>query len=151
MIDIILTIPNICQELTGCTEPATSFFYDKYLHHFEEIDGRMVNTPLIQQAELKIRWDQEDNCKLISTQWVRNVITRNREHIINELDKYDVKYRFVIQDVLDKFLNTSFYNKLFKYYGLILSHANTSLFVDSYLESNRGHYSGSVKQSIKPI
>ncbi|BCS82812.1 hypothetical protein QLL95_gp0323 [Cotonvirus japonicus] len=123
IIDIALSIPEISSEITNSTSPAISFFYDKYMHNYEIINGSLVNTPLIQQAELKIRWDQEDQSEIINTMHVKRVIAKYEYLLIETFKTYNVIDDLnadILRSILHDFLHTNTYKKLTKYYGLIL-------------------------------
>ncbi|AUV58034.1 hypothetical protein [Bandra megavirus] len=123
IIDIALTIPEILSEITNSTSPATSFFYDKYMHNYEIVNDSLINTPLIQQAELKIRWDQEDQSEIIDTMHVKRVIAKYEYLLMETFESYNTNDIFnaeILRSILYNFLHTNTYHKLFKYYGLIL-------------------------------
>ncbi|AVL94522.1 hypothetical protein ma136 [Moumouvirus australiensis] len=120
IVDIALTIPEFLAELTDVKTAPISFFYDKYLHHYEIINGNLVNTPLIQQAELKIRWDQEDGSEIINPQLIKQLLERYQHLIQKNIQTYDEEAQNILFNIFDKLLYSSTYNKLFKYYGMIL-------------------------------
>ncbi|AKI79885.1 hypothetical protein QJ850_gp814 [Acanthamoeba polyphaga mimivirus] len=120
IIDIALTIPEIALEITGTSDQPTSFFYDKYLHHFEIIDDSLINTPLIQQAELKIRWDQEDKSKLVDPIHLKNTLFEYRHLIKEKIESMGENNINLLQKIMNDVFYTNFYNKLFKYYGLVM-------------------------------
>ncbi|QGR53664.1 hypothetical protein [Moumouvirus maliensis] len=120
IVDIALTIPEFLAELTDIKTAPISFFYDKYLHHYEIINGNLVNTPLIQQAELKIRWDQEDGSEIINPQFIKQLLERFQHQIQKKIQTYDEEAQNILFNIFDKLLHSSTYNKLFKYYGMIL-------------------------------
>ncbi|AGF85654.1 hypothetical protein QJ854_gp128 [Moumouvirus goulette] len=120
IIDIALTIPEFLGELTNIKTAPISFFYDKYLHHYEVVNGNLVNTPLIQQAELKIRWDQEDGSEIINPEHIKQLLEKYQHEIEKKIKTYDESSQNLLNIIFDKLLYTSTYNKLFKYYGMVL-------------------------------
>jgi len=133
--DIALTIPSIRSKLTKDTRqevseaapmPPISFFFDKYLHNYEIIDGSLVDTPFVQQAELKIRWDQEDMCEIVDPNTVIRVIEQNQMDLLKEIIKIDKEYHTNIKEMF-RDLMAGRYNKLAKYYGLILMYGRKGI------------------------
>lgn len=121
VMDIALRFPQVLNGLSSIRScsPIT-FFYDKYLNNYEIISGSLVNTPLIQQAEIKIRWDQDDYCELISPIQIINAMKDNRVLIFNELLDIENRFHVHLTQIFDDLLDTDKYKNLIKYFGLIL-------------------------------
>jgi hypothetical protein len=130
--DIALTNKNILIELDNDYQgdaPIT-FFHDKYLHKYEvmnhegKIDnnsrGNLVITPLIQQSELKIKWDQDDYVKLINAEELVVAMKKYNNELMSQLKTFDSNYGTSLEMVYNDIINTAKYENLIKYFGLML-------------------------------
>ncbi len=118
--DIMLENNEFCQMLNidRQTTPIT-FFFDKYLHHYEIVNKSLVITPLIQQTELKLRWDQDDYCQLINPQELVSALKKSSAKVSQILGNLDQKYNTnLVSHFVDMYHGK--YDNLIKYFGLML-------------------------------
>lgn len=122
IIDIALTIKSIRKKLcNNIGHIPISFFFDKYLHHYEIINNSLVITPIIQQSEIKLKWDQDDYCELIDhPKCIIKIFKEKYEKICNKLDEYDNKYKTSLKDIFHTFLNGKLYDNFIHYFGILL-------------------------------
>lgn len=121
VIDLALQIPEILKAVTGqdSATPCT-FFYDPYINHYEIVNGSLVNTPLIQQEELKIRWDQDDYCALAKPEDVVTILRNNRDQLTARLSEIDNRYNVDLAGILNEMLDGKEYDRLLSYYGMLI-------------------------------
>ena len=124
--DIALTIDSIRKELIKDNLPPITFFYDKYLHNYEVINDTLIDTPLVQQAELKIKWDQEDVCDIMDPSSIMNVINTHKTELLAKIKEIDHQYQTNLEQIVVN-LFAGKYKKLTKYYGLILMYGRKGI------------------------
>jgi len=85
------------------------------------VQGKLVNTPLIQQCELKIRWDQDDYSQLVNPNELINLLRKHSMTINSKLCDYDNQYGLHLNEMFAELIgsDTKFKN-LLKYFGMLL-------------------------------
>jgi hypothetical protein len=121
IMDIALLIPEVLQKinLSFHSVPPITFFYDKYLNNYEVINHSLINTPFIQQTELKIKWDQEDYCEIIDPHIIIDALKYYSGKIFIELDKLDTQFGTNLRHICSNLIYGTKYNKLIHYFGII--------------------------------
>ncbi|SNW61917.1 Arylamine N-acetyltransferase [Orpheovirus IHUMI-LCC2] len=120
VLDIALHNKEVLREVSNSNVVPITFFYDKYLNNYEIVNNSLVNTPLIQQTELKIRWDQDDYCEIISPSLLIHALKKHHNILSKSLSIIDEEYNVNLKNILEELIDGNKYEQLIKYFGMIL-------------------------------